>query len=217
MAVSVLSAAGVVTTRKVGATDGVEPVAVVVDYTPGAKYSYMPKQFNNDWTDFWASTSPGKHFEAATGGAAYSSLRTSQAQSGKSSATVGMYWQLKLPSGWTWNDVKDKPCKVTTKVNYYIAAKGNADTKAIAFWGPVIAPWSEHSSNDFVLGNEPVHTKSVVTSTTWQGKVGDVFLSNGGIYGSAGALVLSWQFSAGSGQASAAAVCSSIVLEFPAS
>jgi hypothetical protein len=213
MAVSVLSAAGVVTTQKAAAQLGSAPVAI--QYQPGAKFSYAPTQFNDDSAG--AMVYPGtKHFEAATGGAAYSSIRT---QSGASAAVVGMYWQLKLPSGAPYNDwsyVQTLPCKVTVTVSYHIAAKGDQSTGAEAQWGPQLPALSgRYYMQDSVHGNDPVHAKNVIVTTTWQGTVGDVFKSNTGIYGQAGARAVSYREYLG--QASAAVICSSIVLEFPAS
>jgi len=211
MAVSVLSAAGVVTTQKAAAQSAGSPI--VVDYKPGATYSYTPKQFNLKFTG--AMVSPGtKHFEAATGGAAYSSMRTTQtqAQASYNRAQVGTGWKLNL-NGADWADVQTKPCKVTVKVNYHIEAKGISDTTARAYWGPMIMAAGGY---DYVIGNNPVHAKSAVTTTTWQGTVGDLFAlyPDGSYHGAADAEVRTDQDSAGAGQASAAITCSSIVLEF---
>ena len=165
---------------------------------------------------FYPYAGNAKHFEAATGGAAYSSMSTLRTQSGVSYAKVGTYWQLNL-GGADWTTVKNMPCKVTVKVAYHIEAKGtDAGTTAGAWWGPDID--GSYYSSDVVHGNDPVHAKSVVTTTTWQGKVGDLFFysTNDGQYGDAGAVVISG-ISPGTGQASASLVCSSIVLEFPAS
>jgi len=65
------------------------------------------------------------HFETTSGGTAYSSIRTTQTQAGVSYATVGMWWQLRLPKGATWNTVENMPCTVTVTVLYVIQAKGN--------------------------------------------------------------------------------------------
>ena len=216
MAVSVLSAAGVVTTQKAAANGLPQPI--VIGYNPGAKYSYTPKQFNYPKA-YFSTGSPDKnikHFEAATGGAAYSSMSTLRTQSGVSYAKVGTYWQLNL-GGADWTTVANMPCKVTVKVAYHIEAKGtDAGTTAGAWWGPDID--GSYYSSDVVHGNDPVHAKSVVTTTTWQGKVGDLFYSTtDGQYGIVGAGVYTSTYTPGAGQASAALVCSSIVLEFPAS
>jgi len=211
MAVSVLSAAGVVTTQKAAAY-GVVPT-IVVDWKSGAKYTYTPKQFNIKKTDFSVYQGTNiKHFEAATGGAAYSSISATQTQAAWSSAGVSTHWQLNL-GGANWADVQNTPCKVTVKVNYHIQAKGNSDTRADAYWGPWIMGYQ-----DTVYGSDPVHAKSAVTTTTWQGTVGDLFsgLVGGPYYAAAGAGVSADQLPAGAGQASAAITCSSIVLEFPA-
>jgi len=213
MAVSVLSAAGVVTTQKATA----QPTTItpiVVNYNPGATYSYTPKQFSAG--EAGSDGSPGiKHFEAATGGAAYSSIRTKQGQGGFSVAQVGTVWTLNL-RGANWCTVKNMPCKVTVKVNYHLEAKGTHDTEAAVYWGPQIVSLG-YANSDIVHGNDPVHAKSVTTTTTWQGTVGQVFATD--MYGIAGAEGDSTAgiYTPGAGQASAAITCSSIVLEFPAS
>ena len=187
-----------------------------MDYKPGAQDSYTPKQFNLKFTDFSISSGTNiKHFEAATGGAAYSSMRTTQTQAGFNRAQVGTRWKLNL-NGADWADVQTKPCKVTVKVNYHIEAKGNYATIAEASWGPMIMA---AGGFDSVISNNPVHAKSAVTTTTWQGTVGDLFAlyPDGSYHGAADAEVRTDQDSAGAGQASASLVCSSIVLEFPAS
>jgi len=90
MAVSVLSAAGVVTTQKAAAQPTITPI--VVNYNPGATYSYTPKQFNLVDTGFQTFSGTNvKHFEAATGGAVYSSISTTQTQAGYNYAQVGTY------------------------------------------------------------------------------------------------------------------------------
>jgi hypothetical protein len=216
MAVSVLSAAGVITTQK--AVGLRVPTPIVIQYQPGAKFNYAPTQFNGDWAG--PQVGPGiKHFEAATGGAAYSSIRTNQMQTGASIAQVGMYWQLTLPSGAPYNDwnyVKTLPCKVTVTVSYHIVAKGDQNTEADANWGPrLVSNFYAYYAQDSIHGNDPVHAKNAIVTTTWQGTVGDVFDPIAGIYGQAGAQAVS--YSEDIGQASAAIVCTSIVLEFPAS
>jgi hypothetical protein len=215
VAVSALSAAGVLTTQKAAA--GIPgPTPIIIQYQPGAKFSYSPKQFNDDWAG--PQVSPGtKHFEGATGGAAYSSVSASPTSFGASIAQVGMFWQLKLPSGAPYNDwnyVQTLPCKVTVKVSYHIAAKGQ-DSEADVSWGPrLVSNFYAYYAQDSVHGNDPVHAKSAIVTTTWEGTVGDIFDPILGIYGQAGAQAVSY---ASIGQASAAVVCSSIVLEFPAS
>jgi hypothetical protein len=205
MAVAVLSAAGIVTTQK-AAANGVQYIAV--DYKPGAIYTYLPKQYNARGTGGMFSDNP-KHFEAATGGSLYASISTRAGQAGGNDAHTGTWWLLKLPVGSTWDDIKGNRCKVTMKVNYHIAAKG-ANAKAAVEWGTVFP-----RSKDSVQGTD---SKSVITSYTWDGLVKDLFVGpfpDGSIEGSA----MAYAFSQSSdlGQASAALICSSIVLEFPAS
>ncbi len=210
--VSVLSPAGVVTTQKTVA-QAASP-AVVVNYKPGATYRYVPWRFNNKYTDFYASSGRHiTHFEITSVGTAYSSILTAQTQAGLSDAGVGMWWQLNLPSGSTWATVKDMPCTVTVTVTYFIHAKGNQHTFAEALWG-VYAMNPAHSS---VYGNNP-QVKTATITQTWHTTVGQVFSGDsvGPYYGGGGAQVDTGQYpAAGAGQASAAIVCSSVVLAFP--
>jgi len=214
MAVSVLRAAGVVTTQKAAAQPTITPI--VVNYKPGATYRYTPKQFNLKETHFYPYAGNAKHFEAATGGATYSSIRTLQTQAGDSRAEVGAWWKLNL-LGADWTTVQNMPCKVTMKVLYHIEAKGSDSTVAQAYWGPMIMG---AGGFDYVKGNNLIHAKSAGTTTTWQGTVGDLFWDahgDGSYYAGASARIGSVQNPDGVGQSSAALVCSSIVLEFPAS
>src|SRR5271157_4713243 len=83
--VSVLSATGIVTTQKTVA-QAAQP-AVVVNYKPGATYRYAPLQFNNKYTDFYAYSGRHiTHFEITSIGTAYSSILTTQTQAGRSDA-----------------------------------------------------------------------------------------------------------------------------------
>lgn len=206
MAVSVLSAAGVVTTQKAAAAPLQSSIAVV-NYKPGATYRYVPWQFNQNFAGFFASSEGNiTHFETTSGGTAYSSVRTTQTQAGTSYARVGMWWQLRLPKGATWNTVENMPCTVTVTVLYVIQAKGNQDTYAQAVWGVN----NGNETYSIVYGNN-LHVKTA--TTTFHTTVGDVFSDGpyGGAYAEADAL----QYPAGAGHASAVIVCSSIVLAFP--
>lgn len=209
---SALSAAGVVKAQNAAALS--EPPAVVVNYRQGATYTYVPLQFNNKYTDFYAYSGRHiTHFEITSIGTAYSSIHTTQTQAGVSEAGVGMWWQLKLPSGSTWATVKDMPCTVTVTVQYFIQAKGNQDTFAEALWGV----YAMNPANSSVYGNNP-QVKTATITQTWHTTVGQVFSGDsvGPSYGGGGAQVDTGQYpAAGAGQASATIVCSSVVLTFP--
>ena len=206
MAVSVLSAAGVVTTQKAAAAPLQSSIAVV-NYKPGATYRYAPWQFNQNFAGFYASSEGTiAHFETTGGGTAYSSIRTTQTQAGVSYATVGMWWQLRLPKGATWNTVENMPCTVTVTVLYVIQANGNQGTYAQAVWGVN----NGNETYSIVYGNN-LHVKTA--TTTFHTTVGGVF--SDGPYGGAYAEADTWQHPAGAGHASAVIVCSSIVLAFP--
>jgi len=208
--VSALSATGIVTTQKTAAAT--LPPAVVVNYKPGATYRYAPWQFNYQYAGFLGPSGTNiQHREATGAGTAYSSIRTTQTQFGLSEAEVGMYWQLNLPSGMTWATVKNMPCKVTVTVLYVIEANGNKDTSAIAAWGPYYSSNSKYAQ----VNGTPLHVKSAMTTTTFYGTVGDLFNlnTNPPYQGNAGVEAVT--LSLGAGQASAAIVGSSIVLAFP--
>jgi hypothetical protein len=211
MALTVCGAV-VVTTQKAAANNSVGPVPIVVQYQPGAKYTYTPQQFNlhQTWSMFTSGT---KQSGATTGGALYTSISTRTGQAGDSGAQAGTYWQLTLPSVTTFDDIKDQPCKVTMKVNYHIRATGSkAKAGALAQANYIQIP----AKGDYVYGNDPVHWKSAIETFIFEYNVGDVFApSDSAIYGQAAAISISDSF--GVGQASSAVVCSSIVLEFPAS
>jgi len=210
MAVSVLSAAGVVTTQKAAAQSS--PPAVAVTYKKGATYIYAPWQFNNKYADFYAySRANIKHSETTSIGTAFSSIRTTQTQAGEGDAGVGMYWKLNIPSGATWATIKNMPCKVTVTASYYIEAKGNNATYADVYWGQY------HTGYGYASVNGTSPHESALTTKTFYGTVGDVF-SGGSVgphYGGAGAQVDTGQYPAGAGQASGAIVCYSVVLTFP--
>jgi len=106
--VSVLSATGIVTTQKTAAATS--PPAVVVNYKPGATYWYAPWQFNYQYAGFDSYSGINiQHSETTGVGTAYSSIHTTQTQAGDGYSGVGMYWQLNLPSGVTWTTVKNMP------------------------------------------------------------------------------------------------------------
>jgi hypothetical protein len=232
MAVSVLSAAGVVTTQKAAAQPPVSvssatgivttqktaaatlPPVVVVNYKPGATYKYAPWQFNYNYAyfdDFLGTNI--QHAETTGVGTAYSSIHTTQTQSGDGYSGVGMYWQLNLPSGSTWATVKNMPCTVTVMVTYFIQAKGNQHTFAEALWGV----YAMNPADSSVYGNNP-QVKTATITQTWHTTVGNVFSGDsiGPYYGGGGAQVDTGQYpAAGAGQTSAIIVCSSVVLAFP--
>ncbi len=233
MAVSVLSAAGVVTTQKAAAQLPVSvsratgivttqktaaatlPPVVVVNYKPGATYKYAPWQFNYNYAYFddFSGTNI-QHSETTGVGTAYSSIRTTQTQSGDGYSGVGMYWQLNLPSGSTWATVKNMPCKVTVTGFYIIEERGNQDTYAYAAWGLYYSPLTKYA----LVNGTNLHVKSARITTTFYGTVGDLFnigtiATPGTHQGGAGVQVET--LSDGAGQASAGIVGSSIVLAFP--
>jgi hypothetical protein len=215
MAVSVLSAADVVTTQK-AAANGIQ--LIVIDYKPGAKYSFTPKQFRTG--SGFGGDSYVKHFEAATGGALYSQLNSPTAVSYQTtaSASCNIDGVIKLPSSGPyadWDTVKNMPCKVTFKVSYYVAAKGNPNLSAFVWAGP--DETLPLAGEVIVHGNDLIHAKSGIATWTWSGPVMNVFGPPGTGSWVAHAHADTSLAPSGAGQASAALVCSSIVLEFPAS
>lgn len=213
--VSVLSATGIVTTQKTVAQAA--PPAVVVNYKPGATYRYAPWQFNYQyaWFDNYSGTNI-QHSEITGVGTAYSSIQTTQTQAGDGYSGVGMYWQLNLPSGVTWTTVKNMPCKVTVTGFYVIEERGNQDTYAYAAWGMYYSPLTKYA----LVNGTNLHVKSARITTTFYGTVGDLFnidniATHGTHQGGAGVQVETLQNSTGAGQASAVIVGYSVVLAFP--
>ena len=210
--VSVLSATGIVTTQKTAAATS--PPAVVVNYKPGATYWYAPWQFNYQYAGFDSYSGINiQHCETTGAGTAYSSIHTTQTQFGVSEAAVGMYWQLNLPSGMTWATVKNMPCKVTVTGFYVIEERGNQDTNAYAAWGLYYSPNTKYS----LVNGTNLHVKSARIATTFYGTVGDLFnIDNIATHGThqGGAGVQVETLSLGAGQASAAIVGYSVVLAF---
>jgi hypothetical protein len=208
---------------------------IIVDYQPGAMYSFTPKEFNVAWAYFNPSpdldsglkNTKTEHFESADAGRASASICTTKTQKGFSWAGVGVYCKLNLPSRGSYSkrsardNIKNRPCTVTMTVSYDVAARG-INTRAIADWGPNIwyAPYlSEETDVDGMefVGGRPVEKaqlKSAATTMTWAVTVGDVFypdLRSASI----SAKVDAMNQDAGAGQASASVFCSSIELEFP--
>ncbi len=214
MAVSALSTAGMVTTQKAAAQMTATPITVA--YQEGAVYTFTPKQYNIHeafFVPFATSQGTPRHTEAATGGAMYTSIRTTATQCGTSAARVGTYWKL---TG-DWDAIKQRPCKVTVNCNAVLYAKGGSDTVA-----RVVYP-AHGGSQPFhveVYGNDVVHQKVGRITETRALTVENFFGQNsdGTIFGFAAADASASVYPGPqAGQASAAVICTSIVLEFPAS
>jgi hypothetical protein len=198
-----------------------EMTTIAVDYKPGAKYRFTPKEFNYTETSFVPySGTKIEHFEKAAEGTASASIRSKKTQSGHSWAALGIMLNLNLPSRGTfskysgWDYINKRPYELTITVSYDIEAKGNQDTNAFVAWGAFMMYVPTWNAHDDVTGNAPVHAQRAVTTLTLQGKVGDFFMWDnlmGWVMTSAAAA----QDSAGEGQASASIFCSSIELEFP--
>jgi hypothetical protein len=213
------SDAGVVTTKMAPAQP--KMILITVDYKPGATYRYTPKQFTGTWTEFDSySGTDIDHLESAGTGTAYSSLHTTHTQAGCSVAGVGAYWKFNLPpqglhlKRLNLDNVKYRPCKVTLTVRYQIGARGNQNTIACAYWGPYL--WDSWYTQNTVYGNDQLPAKSAVTTTTWEGNVGELFYQTTlrpVVF--VGAAVYTKQDSAGAGQASASVFCGCIEFEFP--
>jgi len=229
MAVSVLSAAGVVTAQNAAAQPmPVQTVAVPSHsigplYGPGAIYVYTASQFNNwGWENYSAVGTPTLT-AAVSGGHASSSIMTTNAQAGETNAFDGMSLLLSLPpSGQysTWSAVENKPCTVTVTVYYAIKAQGNQSTYAGAYWGPWLGssnPWWWVQGSPYrqvsVVSSPTGNVKAGIAITTWHGTVEALFHNERS--GWVGAAVDTRQPSVGAGQASGNIVCSSIVLAFP--
>jgi len=214
MAVSVLSAAGVVSTQKVAATDGVNVTPIVVYYRPGAKLTYSPGGFNEHVKSFHALSGTNiNHNEIAAGGFAQTYIGTKSTQVAVDNAHAGTKWELKLPAGTNWASIKSKPCKITQKVTYYVAVAGSRNVPFFAFvsWNGGSVGVQTNNPND------PVHVKMGEKTTTVTTPLGDVFQRNattGKIYGN-GLVITGSRAGPGTGTATALALLSFVVLEFP--
>jgi hypothetical protein len=227
MAVSVLSAAGVVTAQNAAAQSmpvkkvAVAPIPTGPLYSPGATYIYTPNQFN--WfVEEWLSINSAPVSNIISGGSAFASTNTTTAvQAGSySRAGVGMWWpQLSLPSTGqysTWAAVKNMPCTVIVTAYYVIQARGNQNAYADAYWGPWLGssstPWIQGSpySQASVVAGHIINVKVGVTFNTWHGTVGALFQNEGSGFAGVGV-----DSGGGPGHASGKIVCTSIVLAFP--
>lgn len=214
MAVSLVSAAGVVTTQKVAARD-----VGSITYSKGATFSYTPKQFNYDWKVLVPEVGTPRLSATASGGTASASANATSTQNGYGWATVGMDWHLSLPTTGqysTWNNVKNMPCTVTVTLTSYTLKSSGPNAIASAGWGP----WLRNSRGigTYLYSAKVVGTSSARHPTatyTWHGTVGKLFSAND-LFAIAGGSV-----SAGvigpvraAGQASGTLGISSVVLQF---
>ena len=211
MATTVLSAAGVVTTQKVAAVPSSTPV--VVKYRPGATYIFTPSQFNVRTSVNFGSLG-SKSFAATFNNALRTYAITTQiGQAAQGDAQIGMAWRLTLPSHGpysNWAYVVTLPCRVTVTLAYDVSANGpNINTYATAR-----ALVAHNAQGATVFGNDPIHTQIGIRRLTFVSSVGQVF-SSGGFVGLARIQAVSLMQDVG--QAHASLICSSIVLEFPAS
>jgi hypothetical protein len=129
MAVSVVSAAGVVAAKKAAATPTAKE-AITVPYEVGKTYTWTPKQFNYHYTTKIIGT-PGKmppKVQAwSQGGTASESvqiIKTAIPYSGiaQAGASVGVVVTITPPSGYTFTG--NEPVTVTYNGKYTISALG---------------------------------------------------------------------------------------------
>jgi hypothetical protein len=119
-AVSVLSAAGVVTATKTDAKP-VPSLRYAIPY--GVNQKWVGSQCNWHFT-FVDEITTAKHFESSVGNTAFLAINAAPGETGWGSAGVGVKYTL---TGITsWADVKDRPIALTVKMTYVLAAKGNS-------------------------------------------------------------------------------------------
>jgi hypothetical protein len=212
VAVSALSAAGVVTTKK---AEAIPVNYIVVDYTPGATYHFSPPQYNVRFSDFTPSAGTNMQHTEITNhdfGYGYASMHTTPQQAGAGIAGWGAKLQLDL-GGQDWNTIEGNKCTLTIYVIGHIQANGDSHTHAQLLLGNY---WQ-------TSGAHPMRTDTVITGSgaktvwtmTWHGTVEDAF----GLYGSTPvqlfyAAVQVSQSSPGAGQASGFVMVPSMVLSF---
>jgi hypothetical protein len=202
MAVSTLSAAGVVTTQKAEAVTQPTNRPVTVLYKPGTTYVYGPSRFNlhiansPNSAGIWGTAT-------STGGLVYASITTTT-QDGGSLADTGILWKLNL-AGADWSSVKDKSCTVTATLGYLLQAKGDHDSVAVVF----LSVGGAVQHQDVVFGT---HSKLVTTTWAQTVKVSDLFVSG---YGGSTVYVQAFRTPPGGpGQALSSAYVSSMTLRF---
>ncbi len=215
MATTVVSAAGVLTAPKAAAVDQTDQY-LPITYTPGAKYTYLPTQFNFHATVFVPGYGPSQHLEVSRGGTATAMVRAEAWQNGVNLAAAGMQWQITNLAG-----NEDKPVKATLTVTYTLAARGDsrsaADFIVDSYWQDNTKP----SFYDAVHGSDPIPVKTATQTFTWTGPL-DLFFryygSGQGPFGVYGEMV---QCVATSNnvpeRVTATANAQSITIEFPAS
>ncbi len=201
MAVSVISAAGVVTTKKASAAP---TKTIVLSYQAGTTYTITPKQFNEHYTDNY--------------GIYRTTKRPTIQQSSKGSiASSSIIIDKPEASAWIYSDVgafmqvtgapADAKVRITTQVKYTMSASGGDDYNNA--W--VVVNGGQPTYDVFRI--ESPNTQSATIPYVWDTTVGAFFWSDGtaSIDAEAGCQVVS-EFNAG--QASATVEFSSIVVEF---
>jgi hypothetical protein len=168
MALTVVSTAGVIAAPKAAAQPvGVTPIDV--QYMPGKTYVFLPCQFN--YHDKYAHViGTPQHYEFLKGGTASVGLKTTDTQAVLNYVFFGTLWRL---NGVTDTDMA-KPCTITMKASYVIAAKGTADTRATFNVG-------NRQTQDLqsviaeVSGADKIPVKMATKTFTYTGPVGDFF------------------------------------------
>jgi hypothetical protein len=205
LALSLVSAAGVVTTQKAAAANANSGSIV---YHPGAWYVWFPKTYNMQWT-WWDYNPPIQvHKETAMpGSGTASSMISTTGPYIESEAMQGEKMYLTLPSGYDWNTVSTKPCTVIVLASWNVRATGLGVTD----WGigPMVIYKGEnyqfHVTNDRTTGS-----RLFITTNT----VGKIFYMSPPLHqGWAGVDTDSYS-TGGAGTASGSLTCLMIMVQF---
>ncbi len=209
MTTTVVSAAEVLTAPKAAAVDGTTTYQSIT-YVPDGTYTYGPTQFNYHAVyDYSGIFGPSTHTEVSSGGRVTAMLRTATFQNGLNYAEAGEQWMLT-----NYADNADKPVKVTMKMSYTLAVRGDHDSVAgmsIGSSGDLgrISPYVD----DHVYGDNPVLVKTVTQTFTWTGDVDEFFYEDGSGYWKAG--VYAHDSSNIPARVTATGYVQSITIEFP--
>lgn len=217
MALSVLSAAGVVSAQKTVPAIPVTPASthpVAVTWTPGKTYRYTPSAFNSGWVNMGADYGTATKLSATArdrSGSISALAITPTSCDAWAQAMQGMWWTLNIPHGTDWTYVQNQPCKVTVTMKYTLSSSGHY-AYTVAAWGPIVGWSSNHGYPIYQYGTvvEGNQRQTATVRETFSGTVGYVFGWNYP-YGWAGGYV--WTESLG-GQSIASASISSVVLQF---
>lgn len=126
IALTVISAAGIVTSHKAAADQSVKPIDLV--YAPGAKYSFTGDKLNARQS---GGSGTAVRIERMIGNKASAAIYSRYGQTGVSKAGVGMLWRLSDADNIDWTTISSAPVKITLSVHYTLSARGGHNVGAM--------------------------------------------------------------------------------------